>query len=233
MKNQRLSIAIVVAVLISICGLIGLQSRRSAAQNTKQNDHDALRDALRRGGLREAARLKGHYVEDFDPHWDFGAFSLESLTRNCETIVVGVLQDQLRTRITDEGLVIVTDYEVLVQEVIKGGGFRATTINVSLPGGRVEFDDGTSAELRTPTFEHPKHGGTYVFFLTERKHEPNTFNLTGGPQGLVEFVGNRVKSHGRASDPIAKQKNDTDKEGFLRELRESAKKWPKKEKCCQ
>ena len=34
-------------------------------------------------------------------------------------------------------------------------------------GGLVDFGDGTSAELKTPEFEHMKVGSTYVLFLSE------------------------------------------------------------------
>lgn len=111
------------------------------------------------------------------------------------------------------------------------------TITISLIGGSVEFDDGTSAELRTPKFEHVKPGVAYALFLTQSTNGPNEYTLTGGPQGLVEIMGDgTLKSHGRPTDPIALETSDPNKgknKGtFLRELRKEAEKWPGPGRCC-
>jgi hypothetical protein len=206
--------------------------RRTEAQEKAGDDHAAIRDALRRGGLREAAKLKGHYIEDFDPHWDFGLFDIESLTKNSAAIVVGIPTKNLGGRLSSSGQAILTNYEVLVQETFKGTLTAGQTITVSLPGGRVEFDDGTSAELRTPDFEHVKTSGAYTFFLSETKNPDDGYTLTAGPQGLVELVDGTVRSHGRSSDPVAKEIKGRDKDSFLKEVREKAQKWPNKGKCC-
>lgn len=233
MNNHRLTLTLVLAFLVLfVTGFLSMRWK-SVAQNTKLDDHDALVEALRHGGVREAARLKGHYVADFDPHWDLISLNLEQLTKNSALIVVGSVAEKLTAHpVGDAGHLIYTDYEVVVQEVIKGSGFNASTIVVSLPGGRIEFEDGTSAEIRTPKFEHVKPGTSYTFFLDEGSTGPNIYTLTGGPQGLVEFGGEKAKSHGRDTDPIAKEENNTDKEIFLNELRKNAKKWPNKGKCC-
>jgi hypothetical protein len=219
-------------LLISGIAVIGKGTRQSQAQEKDGNDRAAIRDALRRGGLREAAKLKGHYIDDFDPNWDFGLFDIESLTKNSAAIVVGLPIKKLGGRLSSSGQVILTDYEVLVQETMKGAITSGSTIKVSLPGGRVEFEDGTSAELRTPEFEHVKTSSTYTFFLTETDTH-DEYTLTGGPQGLIELVNDSTaKSHGRSTDPVAQENNGRDKDSFLSDVREKAKKWPNKGKCC-
>ncbi len=238
MKKNRFIVPLLIGLLLFfVTGFLSMSwqsSAQDAKANAKKIDPDAIRDALRHGGVREAARLTRHYVADFDPHWDFGAFNVEQLTKNSAAIVVGVPVEKLTTHIAhDANELIVTDYEVVVHEVIKGSDFHASTITISLIGGRVEFEDGTSAEIRTPKFEHVKIGNSYAFFLDESSSGPNIFTLTGGPQGLVEFdAARKVKSHGRVTDPIAREKNDVDKDAFLKEVREKAKKWPNKGKCC-
>lgn len=236
MKKHRLILMVLVAFL-SVAALVAMNRQSEAQDNNQQSnnqdEHTAIRDALRRGGLREAARLKKHYVGDFEAHWDFSSLDAESLVKKSAVVVIGAPFEKLGSHLTAGGQVIVSDYAVAIQEVIKGESFQASTITVSLPGGRVEFEDGTSAELRTPTFEHVKLGRVYAFFLDESARGPNIYTLTGGPQGLAEFVENsRVKSHGRSTDPIAREKNGTDKRDFLRELHEYSKKWPHKGKCC-
>src|ERR1051326_844018 len=240
MKNVRtkvniIAIAAVIAVtLISIAGVGGVARSHQSGQSNDSADYVEVRDALRRGGLREAAKLKGHYVQDFDPNWDFGRFDIEKLTKNSTIVVVGVPTQKVGSHLTRSGQSIVTEYEVVVKEAIKGAVSQGSTINVLLPGGRVEVEDGTSAELRTPTFEHMKVNSTYTLFLSESENDQGAYVLTGGPQGLVEIVNERtIKSHGRETDPVSAQVKDKSKESFLEEVRDSAEKWPQPGKCCR
>lgn len=239
MKNARLKVkiiaiaALIAAVLVSIASAGSLARSYQSGQSSGSDDYIKVRDALRRGGLREAAKLKGHYVQDFDPHWDFGRFDIERLTKNSTIVVVGMPTQKVGSRLTPNGQSIVTEYEVVVEESIKGSISQGSTINVLLPGGRVEFGDGTSAELRTPTFEHMEVNRTYTLFLNESGNDPGNYTLTGGPQGLVEIVnGTTLKSHGRETDPVSKQLKDKNEESFLEEVRSSAEKWPQPGKCC-
>jgi len=89
---------------------------------------------------------------------------MEALTKNSVTVVVGTVVKKLGGRLEGEGELISTDYEVVINENIKGGLTKGRTITVSLPGGSIEFDDGTSAEVRTPQFEHVNPGGDCVLF---------------------------------------------------------------------
>jgi hypothetical protein len=207
-KKTLLIISFIAITLISIIGIGSVWARFPGTQQSDNaNDQQALVRALRHGGLREAAKLKGHYVGDWDPNWDFSQLGVEALTKNSAAVIVGVATKKLGSRLAGEGKVILTDYEVSVQETIKGEVTPGGTITVSLIGGRVEFEDGTSAELRTPKFEHIKPGGLYTLFLSESQDGTSgRYTLTGGPQGLVELVDdNTVKSHGRPTDPITKE----------------------------
>ena len=97
---------------------------------------------------------------------------------------------------------------------------------------RVEFEDGTSAELRTPAFEHLKQGGVYALFHTESDTIPNAYTLVAGPQGVVEIQGDTVKSHGRVNDPIAGEARNKTRDSFIKKVREQAQKWPGPGRCC-
>lgn len=236
-KKRLLIVFVVALTLTSLIGISSGWARLSGSQADSQKDDArdqvALTEALRRGGLREAAKLKGHYVGDFDAHWDFSRLDIELLTKNSVAVIVGTTTKKLGSRLTSGGELIFTDYEVAVQERIKGEIATGARITVSLPGGRVEFEDGTSAELTTLNFEHMKTGGTYTLFLSESATAPDGYTLTAGPQGLVEIVDNNtVKSHGRATDPINAQSKDKNKDAFLQEVRKQAKNWPYPGKCC-
>jgi hypothetical protein len=229
------SIMLVVALNILMClSTLPTRGQQTNRQTLAPDDFIQIRDALRRGGYREAAKVKGHYVGEFDPHWDFGLFDIESLTKNSVVVVVGVATGALPSRLAANGQLIVTDYEISVRETIKGKGLAGGKIKVSLPGGKMEFEEGTSAELRTPQFEQIKVRRTYTLFLTEDQTEPGVFTLTGGPQGLVEIAtgGAPVKSYGRPTDPVFEEVKELDAESFLHLVRSQGKKWPQPGKCC-
>lgn len=232
-KKRMLTAAALVGVLAVAVGLVGaLWGPDASGQSNDATDHARLRDALRRGGLREAARVKGRYVATFDPHWDFGQFDVETLTKNSAAVIVGVARRKLGSRLSADGQSIVTDYEIGVTERIKGAMPQGSTVTVSLPGGVVGFEDGTSAELRTREFDHFKTGATYTLFLTETESY-NVFTPSGGPQGIVEVVNDTaLKSHGRATDPASKEVRSKSKEAFLEDVRGKAARWPQPGKCC-
>lgn len=85
MKRVLIAAAIFLVAGASFLAIPGRGSQPSqdpANQKPGSDDALALRNALKRGGLREAAKLKGHCVAEYNPHWDFGQFSVETLTKN-------------------------------------------------------------------------------------------------------------------------------------------------------
>jgi hypothetical protein len=224
----------VLATILAICAPRIPSSRaQNQAKDKSGEDFTALRDALRRDGLRGAAKLKGNYVASFDPHFDFWLFSIETLTKNSSAIIVGKPQKRLDSRLSKDGGTIYTDYEVAVEEAMKGLAKDVKTVVVRLPGGRVYFADGTSAEILTPHFEDVRIGDLYTFFLTKVDQYPDGFDLVGGATGLVEIQdSSRVKSRGQEADPILIETKDEGRDSFLRQVREQTQKWPAPGKCC-
>ena len=217
-------------VVVSSMGSRPLQD--AATQTASSDDTVAVRQALRRGGLREAAKLKGIYVAEYNPHWDWAQFNVETLTKNSAAVIAGRVTKKLDARIL-EGKVIFTDYEVSVEELVKGNIKQGQTLVLTLPGGRFFFEDGTSAEQTTPTFEHPVVGRAYTLFLMEEATVPSVFFLSGGPQGMFSIEdGDGVKSHGRPEDPSAIETKGKSGDSFMKNVRELGRKWPKPGKCC-
>jgi hypothetical protein len=209
-------------------------ARSQKIQSSQVDDRQRLVDVLRSEGLRGAAKLKGHYVADFNPHPDFGLYNVEALTKYSAAVVIGVAGPSVGSNLTENEDNIETDYQIIIEVPIKGDFIKGSTVIVSLPGGLVRFKDGTSAEIRTPTFEHVKSGGRYVLFLSEVEGVPGKYRLTGGPQGLVSLLDDgSAKSHGRLTDPVAVQAKENSQGSFLKNVREQAKKWPNKGKCCR
>lgn len=236
MKRNKFAVLVLslAAVLTLASFIIHMASaQQPQSQQKSVDDSRKLRDAFRRGGYREAAKIKGRYTDTVDPNWDFGLFDIEALTKKSAAVVVGVPSESAR-RLSASGDLITTVYEVLIQDVIKGNISTGSTIKVSLLGGTVKFDDGTIAEVETPGFERMSNGKTYLLFLYANKNGDEALILTGGPQGLFEFSsdGRSVKAHGRPTDPAVKQLKDKDKTEFLKEVRKQAEKWPQAGDCC-
>ncbi|HYX71186.1 MAG TPA: hypothetical protein VE732_00325, partial [Nitrososphaera sp.] len=128
---------------------------------------------------------------------------------------------------------ITTEYQINVNEVIKGNLLPDEKLNLSLPGGTVVFEDGTSAEIKTPGFEGLENGKTYVFFLSTKKGAAYSFVATGGVQGLFELPADKsgVKPKGHDSDLVQKYK-DRAVGDFLEEIRAAVRKYPEVSSCC-
>ena len=227
------AVCLIAAACLAIFGNSSSRLQEPAMQQPGNDDSLALRKAVMRDGLRGAAKLRGNYVEEFNPHWDWARFDVEGLTKGSAAVVEGRFTKKLDTRLGSEGMVIYTDYEFSVDELIKGDIKKEDTIVVSLPGGRVTFEDGTSAEQTTPKFEHPQIGRSYTLFLMKSESVPSVFFLSGGPQGMFDIEDSAgVKSHGLPDDLTAIETKGKSREAFMKDVREKGRKWPEPGKCC-
>lgn len=207
------------------------QTKQEPQRGQAEDEHRQLVDAVRKGGLREAARLKGSYVITRNASWDAVFSDIESLTSHSALVVLGV-PVQSTSRISSEGNTVLTDFKVNVVEALKGEVTPGSFITISAVGGFVRFDDGTSVEVRTPDLEI-RNGNTYAFFLSE-KDRMNAFHITGGSQGVFElhFDGAGVVPQGRKTDLVVEKYKGKPVERFLLETRQAAEKWPANRKCC-
>jgi predicted Rdx family selenoprotein len=236
MKRNKFALLVLsmVAVLTLASFIMHMASaQQPQAQQNPADDSVKMRDAFRRGGYREAAKIKGRFNETVDPNWDFGLFDIEALAKKSVAVIVGVPSNNA-SRLSAAGDLITTVYEVTAQDVIKGNISPGSTLKVGLLGGTMRFEDGTIAEVETPGFERMSNGKTYLLFLYANKNGDDVLLLTGGPQGLFELPGDgkKVKAHGRATDPAVKQAKDKDQADFLKEVRQQAEKWPQAGDCC-
>jgi hypothetical protein len=229
-KFVAITLIVLAAAMCTAIG-IGAAGNRPAQVQSMADEHLAVREAMRRGGYREAARIKGHYVGEFNTH-TWLTFDLDSLAKASAAIVVGRPSRNV-CRLSANGQLITTNYEVEVQEVVKGSLQQGGTITVKLPGGKVNFEDGTSAEVRTPGFRKMVNNSTYVLFLEAIENEPGSFRLVGGPQGLFAIPSEGgINPHGRTTDPVVFKNKGKDKETFLKEVRKVGKKHPQPGSCC-
>jgi len=220
--NKRVY-SLITILFLSVIGIAFGKAARTQ-QPTSQDD-TALRDAIRKGGLREAARIKGHYVGIMKTgHW--AKLDLESLTKYSAAIIVGTPEGSA-SRLSDDGEVITTEYKVKVKESLKGALTSDQLVTISLPGGKVVFADGTSATINTPDIEGMVEGRTYVFFLSPHATPLGALTLTADGQGLFELSGDGqgVKRHGDKVDSVQKHKGETI-EAFRREIETAVQKYP-------
>lgn len=225
--------ALILSAAFIVMSIYSVRAQRPQAQDGAKDKEQDETEALRRGGYRELARIKGHHVGNIDPNWDWSLFNMEELTKNSVAVIVGIPR-RSKAQLSPSGQSVVTEYEVGVQEVIKGEISQGDTLKVSLPGGKVDFDDGSSVELNTPGFERMVDNNSYVLFLYARHDGGDAYLLTGGPQGLFELPSNstNVKPHGRLTDPAVKEAKGKTVQSFLEDVHRLAKRWPEPGKCC-
>src|SRR6476469_7022655 len=101
-----LVIFVVATVAISI-GVVG--ARQSQTPADRDANPGQVKAALRRGGIREAAKLKKHYVDTFDPNWDLVQLDVEGLTKSSLAIVTGTPMTS-STQLSKDGQLVITNY---------------------------------------------------------------------------------------------------------------------------
>ena len=221
------------AVVTFLFALYLMPVTSSKSQNqTDRDEQKKMTEAIRRGGYREAAKIKGHYVSTVDPYWDWASFDLETLTKSSAAVVIGI-PERSKGRLDSDGQMIVTEFDVRVKESIKGTNAENSVVKVALLGGKVDFEDGTSAELRTRDFEPMLEGKKYLLFLYANRNGSDVYLLTGGPQGLFELKGQAgIKAHARPDDPAVKEVQNLSEDGLLKKVKDYAHKWPESQQCC-
>ncbi len=145
-------------------------------------------------GLREAARLAGHYVAiDLNPDDKPRSFisqeaktynNLSELAKDSTAIVIAIPLDQA-SRLSQNGTTILTEYRLRIEQDFKSHFKPGETVSLGIPGGKIEFPNGTSAEIVTPNFPRMLIGNRYVIFVGPREV---SFRPTGGSQGIFEFL---------------------------------------------
>ena|SRR5215831_6731674 len=221
-------------VALGVCGL-GVPTRHGQAgpvSSHAQVDDATLKRVIREQGLQGAAHLQGHYVSVATaPCWP--SHTLETITEDSALVLVDTPLTNV-CKLDSEGDGITTDYQVSVNEAIKGDLAPGSVITVSIPGGRVEFPDGTSAEVRVQDFRKMENGKTYVLFLRSGQPGSEKFITTGAAQGLFEVPsdGSGVKPHGSSINNVCKENQGKPITTFLKEVRAFAKKWPDLPSCC-
>ena len=227
---RKQSIYLIVCTLLGLTTVVLVKIVRSQEPSPQNTSSDAS-EAIRRGGLREAARIRGHYVGSMRAS-HFLKYDVESLASHSGNIIIGSPIDNT-THLTSDGQMIMTWHRVTILQTLKGKLQPDETVTISLPGGKMTFEDGTSAEIKTPDLEGMQNDQKYVLFMSPMLEVGGTFTLVGGSQGLFEIDAKtrRVKPNGHPLDPVQKHK-DQGVDAFLEEIRAAVKKHPEASACC-
>lgn len=175
--------------------------------------------------LKGKAKQERHFIQTERPAGPGRYVDLSGLAGDSTAVIIGTPQTNM-SRLTPDGMNITLDYRVKVEYVYKGALREGALITVSLPGGMVKFDDGSTAEVRTPGFRKMQDGKTYALFLTPKGS--GAFVPTGGAQGVFGIpttsLTRAVQVHPLVpNDPMFKYQ-EADVKDFLKELRKSVRK---------
>src|SRR5260370_19635196 len=92
-RKYASAITVVAALILVSTALLLVRMRQVRGQQANasavEQPVEETKMALRRGGYKEAARIKGHYVGTVNPDWDWVVFDLESLTKASAAVGCG------------------------------------------------------------------------------------------------------------------------------------------------
>jgi hypothetical protein len=221
-------------IVLTVTGLAFIFGKGAVTQSLsaqKPEGPDQVVTAVRKGGLREGARIKKRFVSS-ESTTGWGKYDLESLTSHSSVVMMGTPQDGT-SRLTPNGERIITEYKVKVSRIFKGQLQENELVRLIVPGGKVVFEDGTSAEILTPDLGPITKNQTYILFLHASADGTDVYQLTGGGQGLFEVPSSAwgVKPLGDKKDLVQRHKDQTVND-FIEEIQRAVQKYPETTMCC-
>jgi hypothetical protein len=183
-----------------------------------------LVEALRNGGIPAAAALVGNYVDGQEDDAESIAEDLLHLAEFSQVIVRGKVIAKSQARLSPSLKSITTDYTIEVLEWFHGPLVNGQQVAVTMPGGLVQFSNGTTAEWRPVRNRFFAINDEYVLYLTQISVGNSTFYVpTLGPQGVFGFgADGKVRSHARQIDTVYQKYANMERLSFLNAVRASA-----------
>jgi len=191
-----------VVLVLSLVAALGSVGAASATQTSRPSPTSpAVMAALRDGGLRAAAAASGgEYVGSVEWFYEEFENTLESLARRSHVVLIGELGEN-RAHLSASGEYITTDYRMTVERSLKGGVSPQSSVVFRVMGGRVVFEDGSSASIETKGLVRPNNGARVVIFgvvvpdvdrlmtpaLREYANGALVFDLVGWGRGVYEL----------------------------------------------
>jgi hypothetical protein len=221
LKIKTLTAAFIVLIALALAVVsIGATRRLPIKPHLAQDSAAKSKQETR--SLKEKAKETRNFRDTQSPKSTAVYADLAGLANQSTAVIIGTPQRNISV-LSSDGRSISLDYAVRVEYVYKGKLQPGNTITVSLPGGKVKFDDGTTAEFMTPWFKKMQNGKTYALFLQPRAGK-GQFVTTGEAQGVFEIPtaedDRTVKSHSGIQGHSVRKYDGQDVKTFLRELRQ-------------
>jgi hypothetical protein len=212
--KKHLLIALVLLTVASAAALAFVKVLPNHSPEVSMaSPHKTLRERAKRAGSATASA----YPRNLKRYDDLGSLAQES-----SAIVIGRVESKAASLLQPAETLIVTDFQVTINNVFKGEFISGQTIKVREPGGHYDFGDGTSADVQMPDFwKNPEIGDQAVFFLT--KKADGVFSLVGGPQGMFQITGPTIASAARAEDTLSQTYTGKSAVSFIAEVRDASK----------
>lgn len=206
-----LTVVILIGSGIAISAVALSQRPKQAPPGASKKDPRTLQEKASRGG--------GKLVSNLDFNTSAQKASLKDVVSGSQLVVIATAESNV-CRMSEDGKTVRTIYKVNIEEVLKGQAQPGRKISVSLPGGKVGFPEGGTAEVQTPWFKKMLNNRRYILFLTG-KPDGNSFVPTGGPQGVFEIPadGTGVLSHSGLSKDAMQQYAGKSRQIFVNEIK--------------
>lgn len=230
-RRKQLLLLVIVFTMSGLGFIFGKGAATQSLSAQKPDDPAQVVTAVRKGGLREGARIKKQFVSS-ESTTGWAKYDLEALTSHSSVVIMGTPLDNVSS-LSANGERITTEYKVKVSRIFKGQVQENGLIRLIVPGGKVVFEDGTSAEILTPDLGPITKNQNYIFFLHPSSDGTDVLKLTGGGQGLFEVPSSAwgVKPLGDKKDVVQRHK-DQSVNDFIEEIQRAVKKYPETSACC-
>src|SRR5215216_4655539 len=216
-KNLQTLMLVTGALVVAVFGLARVtvwanfgSARPTLAENTRPNAAATL---------DEIAKDYGHLTITFHPRPLRRYDDVKTLFHDSTSVIVGMVNDIRSELTTPKRNSIATRYRINVNTVLKGSVQTGTVVTALFPGGALEFDNGTRAEVLRPKYwKVPELNNSYVFFLNEAKDKPGVFEVVGGPQGFFKVSAKgQVVPQSRPDDLLMRRYYKMNLKSFLEE----------------
>jgi len=218
LTSRKIGLAVILSIAasgIAISAYALSQHQKEAPPTASSKDPRTLEEKAKRG--------QGKLVANLDFNKGAQQTSLTKMVQASESIAIVTTVSNV-CKLSEDGKVVRTFYRARVEDVLKGHVKSGGEITVSLPGGKVGFPDGSTAEVQTVWFKKMLNNKRYLLFLSG-KPTSDSFTTTGGPQGVFEIPadGSGVLSHSGLANDVMRQYDRKSATSFLSEIKQAMK----------
>jgi hypothetical protein len=118
MPHKPLLLLTIVFALTALALIFGNDASTQSLSSQKRQSLDQVTEAVRKGGLKEGARIKKRFVSS-ESTTGWAKYDLEALTSHSAAVIMGIPSES-SSSLTTNGDRIITEYKMSVSRVFKG-----------------------------------------------------------------------------------------------------------------